>query len=190
MVAPERQLCLQKTAYEEVPMSRTMVLVLVSAWLTALPAAAQGPGAGGGHGGHGGWGPGMMMGPGMMGRGGFGPMMCNPRAAGLAEWRMDRIENATRPNETQKAALDELRAASTKAADLVASACPKEVPASAPARLALAEKRAQAMLQAVQTVRPAFDAFYAALDAEQKARLDAAGPRRWGWQRWRGGEGR
>jgi hypothetical protein len=31
-----------------------------------------------------GWGPGMMMGPGMMGRGG-NDGMCNPRAAGLAE---------------------------------------------------------------------------------------------------------
>jgi hypothetical protein len=167
-----------------------MVLVVFSACLTILQAAAQGPGGGGGPGGPGGWRPGMMMGPGMMGRGGFGPMMCNPRAAGLAEWRMDRIENATRPNETQKAALDQLRTASTKAAELIAAACPKEAPATAPARLEQAEKRAQAMLQAVQTVRPAFDAFYAALDAEQKARLDAVGPRRWGWQRWRGGEDR
>jgi len=43
----------------------------------------------------------------------------------------------------------------------------------------------EAMLQAVKTVRPAFDAFYASLDNDQKARLDSIGPRRWGWQRWR-----
>ena len=39
------------------------------------------------------------------------------------------------------------------------------------------------MLQAVKTLRPAFDVFYASLNDEQKAKLDEAGPRRWGWQR-------
>ena len=49
---------------------------------TAGPGAAPGP--------HG-WGRGMMMGPGMMGMGGMAAM-CDPRGAGLAEWRMERIE--------------------------------------------------------------------------------------------------
>jgi hypothetical protein len=35
------------------------------------------------------------------------------------------------------------------------------------------EKRLDAMLQAVKTVRPAFESFYASLDDQQKARLDA-----------------
>jgi hypothetical protein len=58
----------------------------------ASPPAASGPGAGPGpnYGPHG-WGRGMMMGPGMMGMGGMGAM-CDPRGAGLAEWRMERIE--------------------------------------------------------------------------------------------------
>lgn len=43
----------------------------------------------------------------------------------------------------------------------------------------------EAMLQVVKTVRPAFDAFYGSLDNDQNARLDSAGPRRWGWERWR-----
>jgi len=53
------------------------------------PAAGAGPGGPGGPG----WGPGMMMGPGMMGWGGRGGMgmLCDPRAAGMAEWRMERI---------------------------------------------------------------------------------------------------
>jgi hypothetical protein len=50
---------------------------------------------------------GMMMGPGMMGRGSFGAMMCHPRAAGLAEWRMDRIESAIKPTEAQRTALND-----------------------------------------------------------------------------------
>ena len=32
------------------------------------------------------------------------------------------------------------------------------------------------MLQAVKTVRPAFDDFYNSLNSEQKARLDGTGP--------------
>jgi hypothetical protein len=146
------------------------------------PAAAPGPGGGPGYG----WGPGMMMGPGMMGWGGPGGMgmLCNPRAAGLAEWRMERIERLVQPTEAQRAALNDLRAASTKAAEQISAACPREFPASATARMELMEKRLEVMLAAVKTVRPAFDAFYATLSQEQKARLDQAGPRRWGWRHW------
>jgi hypothetical protein len=119
----------------------------------------------------------------MYGRGNGG--MCSPRFAGLAEWRFDEIARVVRPTDPQKAALQELRAASSKAADALTAACPAEWPSKAGDRLALMEKRTEAMLTAVKTVRPAFDAFYASLDDAQKARLDAAGPRRWGWQRWR-----
>lgn len=145
---------------------------------TAGPGAAPGP--------HG-WGRGMMMGPGMMGMGGMAAM-CDPRGAGLAEWRMERIERLVNPNEAQSAALDNLRNASAKAAEIVAAACPRELPASATGRLELMEKRLDAMQQAIKTVRPAFDAFYATLNEEQKARVNTSGPRHWGWRGWsRGG---
>jgi LTXXQ motif family protein len=150
--------------------------------------AGPGPGSGPGYGprGHG-WGRGMMMGPGMMGMGGMGGM-CDPRGAGLAEWRMERIERLITPNDAQRAALDNLRNASTKAAEIVAAACPREFPASATGRLELMEKRLDAMQQAIRTVRPAFDAFYATLNEEQKARVNTSGPRHWGWHGWsRGG---
>ena len=159
------------------------------------PPAAGGPGPGTGpgpgYGPRGGWGPGMMMGPGMMGWGGNGAGMgavCDPRGAGLAEWRMERIERLITPNDAQRAALNELRTASAKAADIVAAACPREFPESATARLELMEKRLDVMQQAIKTVRPAFDAFYATLNDEQKARINTSGPRRWGWHGWwRGG---
>ena len=128
-------------------------------------------------------GPGMMHGPGMWGRGSRG--LCNPSFAGLAEWRIDQIERAIKLTEAQQAALKELRAASGKAAEGLAAACPAEWPRTSAERLARMETRLEAMLQAVKTVRPAFDAFYGSLDSEQKARLDSVGPRRWGWQRWR-----
>jgi hypothetical protein len=116
---------------------------------------------------------------GMMGGG-----MCNPSAAGLAEWRLQAIERAVRPTEAQRAALEELRIASTKAAETVASACPRDVPSTPTVRLELMEKRLDAMLQAVKTVRPAFDAFYATLTDDQKSALNKAGPRHWGWRWW------
>jgi LTXXQ motif family protein len=155
------------------------------------PGAGPGGGPGPGYGPRGGWGPGMMMGPGMMGwGGGAGGMgsVCDPRGAGLAEWRMERIERLITPTEAQRAALNDLRAASTKAAEIIKTACPSEFPASATARLEVMEKRLDAMQQAIKTVRPAFDAFYATLTDEQKARVNASGPRRWGWHGWwRGG---
>lgn len=167
-----------------------LATVILTATVVAQPAGGpgSGPGPGAGPGPGSGWGPGMMMGPGMMGWGGRRGMgwMCSPQGAGLAEWRMERIETLVKPTEAQRKALDDLRAASTKAADSIKAACPNEWPSSAPARLELMEKRMEAMLTAVKTVRPAFDAFYATLNDEQKARLNTGGPRRWGWQRWRG----
>jgi hypothetical protein len=97
---------------------------------------------------------------------------------------MERIERLITPNEAQRAALNGLRTASTKAAEIVAAACPREFPESATARLELMEKRLDAMQQAIKVVRPAFDAFYATLNDEQKARINTGGPRRWGWHGW------
>ena len=128
----------------------------------------------------------MMMGPGMMGSEGmWGGGMCSPRAAWLAQWRIERIERAVSPTDAQRPKLDELRTASTKAAEIIAAACPPEIPPSPLARLELMEKRLTAMLEAVKIVRPKFDDFYASLTSEQQARLNSAGPRRWGWRgRW------
>ena len=51
-------------------------------------------------------------------------------------------------------------------------ACPTATAATAPARMAAMEERLDAMLQAVKTIRPPLEAFYATLSDEQKARLD------------------
>ena len=166
----------------------TIAAISVAALVFGAPVIAQqiGPGAGpsaerGGYG----WGSGMMMGPGMMAWSGGG-MMCDPRAIGLAEWRMDRIERLIKPNDVQRAALVELRTASAKAAETVSAACPPDLPVSATARLETIEKRLEAMLTAIKLVRPAFDAFYATLDDEQRARINFGGSGRWEWHGWRG----
>ena len=160
---------------------RAFTAAVFGALLLAVPASAQ-PGTRG-------WGPGMMMGPGMMGPGLMGPGMCDPRAAGLAEWRIERIERAVKPTDAQRPAFDALKAASTKAAETIAAACPREFPETATARLETMEKRLDAMLAAVKTVRPAFEAFYATLTDEQKAALNRVGPRNWGWRGWRWPQG-
>ena len=168
-------------------MKRTLT-VLTGALLAALISAGPLNAQSGPRGGGGGWdsetmmGPGPMMGRGMMG--GYGAM-CSPRMAGFAEWRVERIERLVKPTETQRAALDNLKAVSAKAAETMAAGCSRDPSTKLGERLEFMEKRMEAMLQAVKTVRPAFDAFYASLTDEQKARLNSGAPRRWGWHRWR-----
>jgi hypothetical protein len=151
-----------------------------------LSATAQ-PGPGYGPGGPPwgqGWGPGVMMGPGMMSGPRLWGRMCDPQLAGFAEWRIEQIERTVKPTEAQRAAFNDLKTASTKAAEALAAACPRDVPKTSSERLALMETRMEAMLAAVKTVRPAYDAFYATLSDEQKKRIDDVGPRWWRWHRW------
>ena len=118
-----------------------------------------------------------MMGPAMMDRQLFG-RMCGPRTAGFAEWQLDRLERVIKPTDAQRAKFDEFKAASNKAAEAMRAACPTDVPTTMVGRMEAMEKRLEAMLQAVKTVRPALDAFYATLSDEQKADLNGgSGPR-------------
>ena len=128
-------------------------------------------------------GQGMMMGPAMMGPRSYN-RMCHPSAAGFAQWRIDRIEQAIKPTDAQRAKLDELKAASSKAAEVIRDACPTDAPPTTTvARMAAMEKRLDAMAAAVKTVRPALEAFYATLTDEQKARLDSNSRRSRSWHR-------
>jgi len=126
----------------------------------------------------------MMMGPGMMGPRDYG-RMCDPRAVGFAEWRIDRFERAIQPTEAQKPKLDELKAAATRPQKRCAPLARPKFEHMV-GRMESMEKRLEATLQAVKAMRPALAAFYATLTDEQKARLDNnAGPGRfWQW-RWR-----
>ena len=132
------------------------------------------------------YGPSWMMGPGMMGRGAFG-RMCGPSGAGFAEWRIDQLEQVIKPTDAQRAKFNELKTASSKAADVMRNACPTDFPRTVVGRMEVMEKRADAMLQAIKTVRPAMEAFYATLSDEQKAQLDSntGRGRFWHWRhRW------
>jgi len=102
--------------------------------------------------------------------------VCSEQAPTLTQWPIERIADAVRPNETQRAALDELQAAAARAIDLLRSACPTELPSTPTGRLAAMRQRIETMLQAVQIVAPALEKFYASLSDEQKARFDALNP--------------
>jgi hypothetical protein len=104
--------------------------------------------------------------------------ICGPPQTALTNWPTDAIVQAVRPNETQRAALDELKDAAAQATETVQASCPGEPPLTPPARLAAVHERLDAMLSAIRTVRGALNRFYASLSDEQKAQFDAIGPRR------------
>jgi histone H3/H4 len=99
--------------------------------------------------------------------------ICSNQAPELTDWPVARIAEVVEPTDAQRAALDELRAASAKLVDMLKSSCPKDLPSIPPGRLAAMESRLQVMLAAVQTVRPTLERFYQSLSDEQKARFNA-----------------
>jgi LTXXQ motif family protein len=102
--------------------------------------------------------------------------VCSDNAAQLTDWPIERISEIVEPTDAQRPALEELRAASAKAIDMLKSGCPKDLPSISTGRLAAMESRLQVMLAAVQTVRPALERFYQSLSDEQKARFNAIAP--------------
>jgi len=96
---------------------------------------------------------------------------------------MQWIERLLKPTDAQKTPLNDLLGASTKARETIAAACPRETVETTTVQLAVMERRVAGLLDALKIVRPAYDTFYASLDSQQKARLDALGPGRHGW-RW------
>src|SRR5215468_2707034 len=102
--------------------------------------------------------------------------VCRDNAAQLTDWPIERISAVVEPTDAQRPALEELRAASAKAIDMLKSGCPKDLPSIPTGRLAAMESRLQVMLAAVQTVRPALERFYQSLSDEQKARFNAIAP--------------
>ena len=103
---------------------------------------------------------------------------CALQAAEFENWPFDAISRTVGADETQRKALDGLRDAAKQAAQRLSTECPQDVPAAPAARLEAAEQGIAAALAAFDTVEPKLQAFYAALNDEQKARLyrDMAAP--------------
>ena len=99
--------------------------------------------------------------------------VCSGETQGLTNFPIEQIARQVQPNQQQQALLDQLKSATEKAVGLMQAACPNDLPATPTGRLAAMHQRVDAMLQAVQAVRPALDKFYASLTDEQKERFNA-----------------
>src|SRR5262249_18875048 len=98
------------------------------------------------------------------------------QTAGLTDWPIERIAQTVEPNDAQRAVLDELKAATAQALDILKAACPAALPSTPTGRIEAMHQRLGAMLEAVRTVRPVVEKFYQSLNDEQKARFNALGP--------------
>ena len=102
--------------------------------------------------------------------------LCSGQTAGLTDWPIERIAQTVEPNDAQRAVLDELKAATAQALDILKAACPTALPSTPTGRIETMHQRLDAMLQAVRTVRPVVEKFYQSLNDEQKARFNALSP--------------
>src|SRR6202030_4201211 len=100
---------------------------------------------------------------------------CGALAPGVLSLPIDQIERATRPADAQVAMLNDLKAASAQADNILRTSCPTEVPLTPIARLDAVMKRIQAMSQAVQILRPPLTTLYNSLNDEQKDRFASIG---------------
>jgi hypothetical protein len=99
-------------------------------------------------------------------------VVCGEQAPALTNWPIEQISQTVQPTEAQQTVLNELKDATGKAVSALQSACPEDLPSTAPGRLAAMDKRIATMLLALGIVQPPLQRFYDALSDEQKARFN------------------
>jgi hypothetical protein len=100
---------------------------------------------------------------------------CGGFAPGVTSLPIDQIRREIEPTGEAVAALDQLADATSKASDVLSASCPREPPLTPLARLDAVETRLEAMIKAIQTVRPLLASLYDSLSDEQRQRLEAIG---------------
>ncbi len=105
--------------------------------------------------------------------------LCKQPAGSMTAWPIADIERVVQPNDEQRRLLTDLQTASQRAAETFSVACPAEndLAETAPGRIATIIGRLKATDEAIMTVKPALEAFYASLSEEQKQRFDTLGPK-------------
>lgn len=114
---------------------------------------------------------------GMMGMPMMGGRLCQSNES-MVPRMTERLERSVTLTDAQKPDFEALKAAMAKAEATLKAACPTDAERTdrtPTGRLAVAEKRMTAGLEAIRTVRPAFDTFYAKLDDRQRDQLRWAG---------------
>lgn len=102
----------------------------------------------------------------------FGQLCDGLSAADFSEWRLDRVEEAVRPSQDQRQALERLRSASIEAGKPLQASCSGVKPLTPTRRLEMISKQLETAARAVDAVRPVLADFYNLLDERQKARLE------------------
>ena len=101
---------------------------------------------------------------------------CSQQGGGFIDLPVQRIEQVVQPSAQQQSAFNDLKKAAQKASDQLQSSCPTAVPKSPVARVDTVETRLTAMADAIKSVRPDLQNFYASLSDEQKAKFNTMGP--------------
>ena len=101
---------------------------------------------------------------------------CSQQGGSFIDLPVQRVEQVVQPTAQQQSAFNDLKKAAQKAGDQLQSSCPTAVPKSPVARVDTVETRLTAMTDAIKSVRPDLQNFYASLSDEQKAKFNTIGP--------------
>jgi hypothetical protein len=101
---------------------------------------------------------------------------CTP--PGTLQLPTGEIESRLHLSDTQRQGLDVLRRMSVLARNTLNFDCQPDENLTPPDRLATADTRLDAMLDAIKQIRPALDDFFATLSDEQKAQFETIGTKR------------
>src|ERR1700682_3584881 len=99
--------------------------------------------------------------------------LCGDDRSDIAGLSIDQMQQAIRPKEAQRGALDDLASALISAAQMIRASCPTQTAFTAPGRLAVMQQRIGAMIMAESAVQQPLGKFYDLLEDEQEARLNA-----------------
>jgi hypothetical protein len=102
--------------------------------------------------------------------------LCGRQASDVTKLPVQRIEQVVQPTAQQQEAFDALKKASENTASQLQASCPAQMPQTPVARLDAVNMRLTAIVEAMKTVRPKLESFYASLSDEQKAKFNTMGP--------------
>jgi hypothetical protein len=101
--------------------------------------------------------------------------LCREHSGDVTKLPVQRIEQVLQPSEQQQDAFQALKKASQDAAAQLQGSCPSEMPQTPYARLDAVKTRLTAMVEAMNTIRPKLQDFYASLNDDQKAKFNIMG---------------
>jgi hypothetical protein len=97
---------------------------------------------------------------------------CSGFAPGVNELPIQELEKVVDGDEEQRTALNDVKAATIKASDILKQSCSSETPLTPVSRLDAMQRRLQAMAEANEVVKAPLERLYGALSDVQKQRLE------------------